>query len=155
MRPHRWREGCVLVPPRDQLGVVIVMPYNVTCVRGIQQRSTFRCMRLWQPLPAADIVAPVRETRSGEVEAGRDLPLERFPRRADIRGPEKASVALRTEISSPREDQVSFVGAVAPRAFCDALRMQQWKDIVIPVAGSDAVEVAVWHEIGLGLIQPA
>lgn len=148
------QEGAVLEPAREQFRIVVVLADGLLAAARIDQRLPGGPGRLRQPLPAADIVAPVGDAGSGHVQASGDLAGQRFPRRVDVGRPEQGAGALGTEIGGARQDQGPLVRFPGAHALLHAFGMQQREQVAIAVAGADRIEVAVRHQVRFRLVQP-
>ena len=112
-----------------------------------------RMMHRGQILPAAGVVAPVIQAGSGDVEPGRNLPLQRIPGRKNIRRPDDGAVVLDAEIAVAGEDQGAVIGVLA-ESVVERCGVKQRIHVEILRARANVVVAAIRGQIGLGLIGP-
>ena len=94
VRAHDRKKCSVLKPASKQFGIVVVSADVFARVGRIEQGRIFGVMFARQVLPAADIVRPIRDAGSREVQTGRNLPLVGIPRGRNIRRPHHGAVSL-------------------------------------------------------------
>src|SRR6185437_14645711 len=87
-------EHAILEPTHIQLRVIII-PTDIVARGGrIDERLVYGMMDGRKLPEAPHVIGPVRNSRSGDIQARGDLPLQRVPGGGDIGGPEYGCVAL-------------------------------------------------------------
>ncbi len=143
----------ILKPPRIQLGIVIVPAHVIPSIRRIEQRRMRRMMHLRQILPTPDIISPISNPRSRNIQPGRNLPPQRIPIGINIRRPENRPIMLCPGIRVPGKNQRP-VRNIPPETVIDRRRMKQRINIVIPRTRSNRKVTAIGWKIRLRLIRP-
>src|SRR6185437_2354093 len=84
------------------------------------------------------VVGPVGYSRSGDIQARGDLPLQRIPGGGDIGGPEYRCIALSACERRTRQNQGALTRVVA-HATVYGRRFQKRIDVEVLRAGTDVV----------------
>ena len=138
-------ERPILKPPRIQLGVVIVPANVIPSIRRIEQRRMRRMMHRRQILPTANVIPPISNPRSRNIQPGRNLPPQRIPVGINIRRPENRAVMLRPR-DTRRATESAPVRNIPPETVIERRGMKQRINIEVLRARPNLKSNRHWAE---------